>query len=142
MKKLIVICALFISSAFAAEFKTVAEAETKLSAYTIEDIKGDEQRYLDGKPLKIDEIYDDLKEVANFSEKNKVTEELAVQIQRVCLLASLRDKSNEAVEIALPVYQKNKSLFNKGRKRFDPEDQKELKNVFEGADRASTKGTG
>lgn len=143
MKKLIVFSTLLISSsAFATSFKTVAQAEAKLAAYTVEDIKGDEQRFAEGKSLKIDEIFDDLTEITTLTEKNKISEELAVQIERVCLLASLRDKSNYAIDLVLPIYQKNKSLFKKGLQRFHSADQKELKEVLEGKDRETIEGNG
>lgn len=143
MKSLILLCSLFIStSAFAAPFKTVTEAEEKLATFTVADIDGDEQRLASGKSLKINEIFDDLKEAVAVAEKTKLTEELALQMERLCLLASLHDPSNYAVDLILPVYQKNKALFEKASQKLHPYDRKNLIEVLKGKDREATEGNG
>lgn len=126
MKKLILVFAFLISSSAFAGFKTVAEAEKKLATYTVADIKGDVNRLAEGKPLKIDEIFDDLDSTVELLKKEALTEDLALQIERACLLASLHDPSNHAIEIILPVFIKNKALFEKAAENLHPVDRKNV----------------
>jgi len=125
---------IFSSTVFAAPFKSVTEAETKLATYTVDDIDGDKQRVVEGKPLKIDEIFDDLEAVVTLLEKDTLTVELAYQLERACLLASLHDPSNYAVDIILSVYQKNKETFKKAAEKLHSFDRKNLLEVFKGKD--------
>lgn len=128
MKTFTFIFTLLISSSAFAGFKTVAEAEKKLSAYTVADIKGDVDRLAAGKPLKIDEVFEDLQATVDMLAKNKITEDLALEMERACLLASLHDPSNYAIEIILPVFIKNKTVFEKAAESLHPTD---FKNVME-----------
>lgn len=126
MKNLIVAFTLFISSSAFAGFKTAAEAQKKLSTYTVADIKGDVDRLAEGKPLKIDEIFDDLDSTVALLKKEALTEDLALQMERACLLASLHDPSNHAIEIILPVFIKNKEIFEKAAESLHPVDRKNV----------------
>ncbi len=132
------------SSAFAdpTVFKNITEAETKLAGYTVADIDGDKQRLAEGKDLKINEIFSDLEAISALLVKQKLTEELALQMERACLLASLHDGSNYAVDIILTIYQKNKSIFEKAAQRLHPYDRKNLMDVFKGKDNESKNGNG
>lgn len=126
MKNIILICTLLLSSSAFAGFKTVAEAEKKLSEYTVADIKGDVDRLAAGKPLKIDEVFDDLQATVDLLAKATLTEDLALQMERACLLASLHDPSNHAIEIILPIYIKNKDLFENAAESLHPTDRKNI----------------
>lgn len=143
MKTLILFCSLFMStSVIAAPFNNVTEAEEKLATFSVADIDGDEQRLAAGKNLKINEIFEDLKETVALLEKAKLTEALALQMERLCLLASLHDPSNYAVDLILPVYQKNKALFEKASQKLHPYDRKNLLEVLKGKDHEATDGNG
>lgn len=126
MKKLILIFSLLFSQLALAGFKNVDEAQKKLATYTVADIKGDVDRLAAHKPLKIDEIFDDLQATVEMLAKNKVTEDLAIEMERACLLASLHDPSNYAIEIILPIYIKNKAVFEKASESLHPTDQKNV----------------
>lgn len=126
MKKLILIFSLLFSQLAWAGFKTVEEAQKKLSTFTVADIKGDVDRLAAKQPLKIDEIFDDLTATVEMLGKNKLTEDLALEMERACLLTSLHDPSNYAIEIILPIYIKNKAIFERAAESLHPTDQKNL----------------
>lgn len=126
MKKLILIFSLLFSQLALAGFKNADEAQKKLSTYTVADIKGDVDRLAAKKPLKIDEIFDDLTATVEMLGKNAPTEDLALEMERACLLTSLHDPSNYAIEIILPIFIKNKAVFEKASESLHPTDQKNL----------------
>jgi hypothetical protein len=144
MKRIVLSLSLLLCMPAFAEtvFKSVADAETKLTNYTVADIDDDKQRLAEGKELKINEIFDDLQAISALMAKEKMTEELALQIERACLLASLHDPSNYAIDIILPIYQKNKAVFEKAAQRLHPYDRKNLLDALKGKDDEAKNGNG
>lgn len=127
MKQILIACILLLSSsAFA--FKTMEEATKKLNAFTVADIQGDADRLAQKKPLKIDEIFDDLQATADLVTKSSLvpTEALALAMERACLLASLHDPSNYAIDIIVAVYIKNKPVFESASESLHPTDRKNV----------------
>jgi len=133
---------LIFSMKASADFKSTDEVIKKLSAYTIADIDGDEQRLKDKKPLKIDEMFNDLEETNKYFETNKINEEAAREMERVVLLTLLHDPSGFATELVYPVYSKNVDLFKKAAEKLHPYDRKVILQVLQGQKEAVEHGDG
>jgi hypothetical protein len=131
---IIVVCGFLcpLVSAKSTNFTSEKKLIEKLSAHTVEDIKGDIGRNEKKKPLKIDEIFDDVDGAVNFYRNNKLSKEGATQIQRVCLLTLLHDNTSYCIERTLRLYDRNKAIFKGNKNRFHPYDWKLISDLYEG----------
>src|SRR5437868_6091953 len=124
MKKYCILLSLLFSvHAFAAEFKSADEIVKKLGTYKVSDVEGDVQRLKNKEKLKIDEMFDDLEAAAKFLKDKTVSEDLALQMERVSLLTFLHDQTTFAADLILPVYDKNTEVFKTAAKRLHPYDR-------------------
>lgn len=128
--------------AFAEDFKSAEATTKKLSAYTVSDIEGDKNRLKERQELKIDQMFNDLESAVKYLEKNPLTEDLAYHMERVSLITFINDPSAFAAEIILPVYQKNKSTFEKAAQKLHSFDRKLLLETLRSHDHAVTEGNG
>jgi hypothetical protein len=133
MKSSLVLTALLFSvSAFAGEFKSQEEILKKLTTYSFADIEGDEARLKNREPLKIDEMFNDLEAASKFIKSAAVSEDLAFELERVCLLTMVRNPAGGGLDRILNVYANNRSTFIRAFRGFHPEDQSVLKESFKG----------
>ncbi len=135
---LFIISSLFTFSAYAAEFKSVDEAAKKLSAYTVADIDGDAKRLKENQELKIDQMFNDLEKTEKFLRKNNLTEDLAHEMERVSLITFIHDPTTFAIDLILPVYQKNRIIFEKAAQKLHPYDRNLLMEILKSKDKAET----
>lgn len=145
MKKisLLFLIPLFLTTpAFAQEFKSQEDAEKKLATYTVSDIDGDSKRLADKQELKIDQMFNDLEATAKLLEKEIPSEGLVLQMERVSLITFINDPSTFAVELILPIYQKNKTLFEKAAQKLHSYDRNMILQILKSKDQAETEGNG
>lgn len=128
--------------AIAEDFKTADEAVKKLSGYTVADIEGDKIRHKENKELKIDLMFNDLENAAKLSQKDSLNEDLAFQMERVALITFIHDPSAFAVDLILPVYQKNKAIFEKAAQKLHPVDRALILDTLESHSKTTTEGNG
>lgn len=146
-KQILTFFILFISSLisfplYAENFTSSENAVEKLEAYTVKDIEDDKERLKKRRELKIDEMFKDLERAMKYLEKSPLTEELAFQLERVSLITLIHDPSAYAIEIILPVYQKNKDLFKKAAKKLHPVDRDLILDLLQSHDEADREGQG
>ena len=115
---LFVLTSLLSMQVFAAEFKSNDDILKKLASHTVEDIKGDAKRVEAKEKLKIDEMFDDLEAAAKFIDKSEVTEDMAVELERVCLITFLHDPTTLSADLIIKVYDRNQGVFKKAAKRL------------------------
>ena len=146
MKKqtlILLISTLLTVPAFAETFKSADDAVKKLEAYTVSDVEGDKARLEARQPLRIDQMFEDLEGAVKLIGKQALTEDLAYQMGRVTIITFINDPSAYAVgEIILPVYQKNKKVFEKAAQKLHPVDRKLLLDTLKSFDEASSEGQG
>lgn len=118
--------------AFAVEFKSSEEILVKLSAYKVEDINGDAEKVERKQKLKIDEMFEDLEAAAKYIGKDKISVELAFEIERVSIITFLHDPMTYSAELILDVYERNMEIFQTAAKRLHPVDSKLILGVLEG----------
>ncbi|RYF50599.1 MAG: hypothetical protein EOO38_05280 [Cytophagaceae bacterium] len=123
MKNIFIILSLVFSfTAHAADFKSNEEIFKKLSAYKTEDIEGDAKRLEKKEKLKIDEMFDDLEAASKYVVKNSLTPEVALEMERVCLITFLHDPATFGADLILPAYDKHRDVFKAAAKKLHPYD--------------------
>lgn len=145
MKKisLLFLIPLFLTTpALGQEFKSQEDAERKLATYTVNDIDGDSKRLADKQELKIDQMFNDLEATAKLLDKATPSEGLVLQMERVSLITFINDPSTFAVDLILPVYQKNKALFEKAAQKLHSYDRGMILQILKSKDEAETEGNG
>jgi hypothetical protein len=124
----------FTAHANAIEFKSQEEIVKKLSAYSMEDIKGDFNRGKKDERLKIDDMYDDIEAAGKFLVGKKPTEDVAFELQRVLILTMFRDRLGHAFDFFIDIYSVNTPVFEEAAKRFQDYDRDvTLKPLIDGA---------
>jgi hypothetical protein len=122
---------IFSASAFAG-FTSNDDIVKKLSSYKVADIEGDKARLKKKEKLKIDEMFNDLRDAAKFLESNTPSEAVAFEMERTCLLTFIHDPSTFAVDLILEIYEKNIPLFKKASDNLHPRDKAVILEVLEG----------
>ncbi|MBC7370533.1 MAG: hypothetical protein H7326_03150 [Bdellovibrionaceae bacterium] len=141
MKTLLFVLTILLSmQVFAAEFKSNDDILKKLASHTVEDIKGDAKRVEAKEKLKIDEMFDDLEAAAKFIDKSEVTEDMAVELERVCLITFLHDPTTLSADLIIKVYDRNQSVFKKAAKRLHPYDMGIILEVLRSKNEVSKNG--
>jgi hypothetical protein len=75
-------------------------------------------------------------------EKTNVPPELFHEIIRVAAITMTVDPSEAAIEIILPIYQKDKKAFEKALEQLPKKDRESFKNSIKNAARESSEGNG
>jgi hypothetical protein len=122
-----------------ASFKNVAEAETKLKVFSMDQFNGKDEKTQD----KIeDDIVDSIIDGVELALKETAQVNLKKEIVRVAVILQKRDPTNYAGELVLPLYKANQKEFKTLLNSLPPKDARLLEDAVKIAERAEKTGNG
>jgi hypothetical protein len=134
---LLILTLMFSLPGFA--FKNVAEAETKLKTFSLEQFKDKDEK---AKDQIEDDIVDSIIDAVDMAVKDPTQLALKKEIVRVAVILQKRDPTNYAGELVLPLFEQNRTEFKTLLKSLPPKDARLLEDAVKISARVKAKGNG